>query len=54
MGLFLLAARWLIAGIFLRSGLAKATGLAAFHSAVTNYRLLPRPCDGSGNRPAFR
>ncbi len=41
MGLFLLAARWLIAGIFLRSGLAKATRLAAFHSAVTNYQLLP-------------
>lgn len=41
MGLFLLAARWLIAGIFLRSGLAKATGLATFRSAVANYRLLP-------------
>jgi uncharacterized membrane protein YphA (DoxX/SURF4 family) len=40
-GLFLLAARWLVAGIFLRSGLAKATRLAAFHSAVRNYRLLP-------------
>lgn len=41
MGFFLLLARWLIAGIFLRSGLAKATGLAAFRSAVANYRLLP-------------
>ncbi len=41
MGLFLLAARWLVAGIFLRSGLAKATGLAAFRAAVANYRLLP-------------
>lgn len=41
MGLFLLAARWLIAGIFLRSGLAKAVGLAAFREAVANYQLLP-------------
>jgi uncharacterized membrane protein YphA (DoxX/SURF4 family) len=41
MGLFLLFARWLIAGIFLRSGLAKATGLAAFRLAVANYQLLP-------------
>jgi len=40
-GLFLLAARWFIAGIFLRSGLAKATELSAFRSAVANYRLLP-------------
>lgn len=41
MGLFLLGARWFIAAIFLRSGLAKATDLAAFRSAVANYRLLP-------------
>lgn len=40
-GLFLLAARWFIAGIFLRSGLAKAAGLAEFRSAVANYQLLP-------------
>jgi Methylamine utilisation protein MauE len=39
--LVLLAARWLIAGLFLRSGLAKAAGLADFRSAVANYRLLP-------------
>ncbi len=41
MGLFLLAVRWLLAGIFLRSGLAKATGLPAFRLAVGNYGLLP-------------
>ena len=41
MGLVLLAARWLVAAIFLRSGLAKATELATFQSAVANYRLLP-------------
>jgi len=41
LGLFLLLARWVVAGVFLRSGLAKATGLAAFRSAVANYRLLP-------------
>ncbi|HLX48714.1 MAG TPA: MauE/DoxX family redox-associated membrane protein [Streptosporangiaceae bacterium] len=41
MGLALLAARLIIAGIFLRSGLAKANGLADFRSAVSNYRLLP-------------
>lgn len=41
MGLFLLMARWLVAGIFLRSGLPKATGPAAFRSAVGNYQLLP-------------
>jgi uncharacterized membrane protein YphA (DoxX/SURF4 family) len=41
LGFILLAARWLVAGIFLRSGLAKTTGLAAFRSAVANYRLLP-------------
>lgn len=41
MALVLLAARWLIAGLFLRSGLAKAAGLADFRSAVANYRLLP-------------
>lgn len=41
MGLFLLAARWFIAGIFLRSGIAKAAGLAEFRSAVANYQLLP-------------
>jgi uncharacterized membrane protein YphA (DoxX/SURF4 family) len=39
--LVLLAARWLIAGLFLRSGLAKAAGLGEFRSAVANYRLLP-------------
>lgn len=41
MGLISLAARWLIAGIFLRAGLAKATGLSDFHTAVTNYEFLP-------------
>lgn len=40
-GLLLLAVRWLIAGLFLRSGLAKVTGLAEFRSAVANYRILP-------------
>src|SRR6202044_7309 len=37
----LLAARWLVAGIFLRSGLVKAVGITEFRSAVANYRLLP-------------
>jgi hypothetical protein len=41
LGLLLLAARWLVAGIFLRSGLVKAIGIAEFRSAVVNYRLLP-------------
>jgi methylamine utilization protein MauE len=40
-GLTLLAVRWLIAGLFLRSGLAKVTGLPEFRSAVANYRILP-------------
>lgn len=40
-GVLLLAARWLVAGMFLRSGLAKAVGIAEFRSAVANYRLLP-------------
>lgn len=39
--MLLLVARWLIAGLFLRAGLAKLTGLTAFRSAVANYRLLP-------------
>lgn len=42
MGFLLLAARWFLAGIFLRSGLVKATELAAFRSAVANYQLLPQ------------
>lgn len=41
MGVALLAVRFLIAGIFLRSGLAKTSDLADFRSAVANYRLLP-------------
>jgi uncharacterized membrane protein YphA (DoxX/SURF4 family) len=41
MGLILLAARWVIAGIFLRSGIAKVADLADFRSAVANYGLLP-------------
>lgn len=41
MGLVLLAVQWTVAGVFLRSGMAKATGLAEFRSAVSNYRLLP-------------
>lgn len=41
MGLVLLAARWIVAAIFLRSGLAKAATLADFRQAVSNYRLLP-------------
>lgn len=41
MGLVLLGVRWLIAGIFLRSGLVKLAGIAEFRAAVANYRLLP-------------
>lgn len=41
MGLVLLAARCLIAGVFLRAGFAKVTDLGDFRSAVANYRLLP-------------
>ena len=41
MGLILLAGRWIVAAIFLRSGLAKATALEDFRQAVSNYRLLP-------------
>jgi hypothetical protein len=41
MGLVFLAARWVMAAIFLRSGLAKATDLAGFRSAVGNYELVP-------------
>lgn len=41
MGLFLLGVRWLVAGIFLRSGLIKVSRIAEFRSAVANYRLLP-------------
>jgi uncharacterized membrane protein YphA (DoxX/SURF4 family) len=40
-GLALLGVRWLIAGIFLRSGVVKLGGLAEFRVAVANYRLLP-------------
>jgi uncharacterized membrane protein YphA (DoxX/SURF4 family) len=40
-GLIMLAVRWCVAGIFLRSGLGKAAGLAEFRDAVANYRLLP-------------
>lgn len=40
-GLVLLAARWVIAAVFLRSGLGKIAGLAEFRVAVANYRLLP-------------
>jgi uncharacterized membrane protein YphA (DoxX/SURF4 family) len=39
--LVLLAARWVIAGIFVRSGLGKTAGLAEFRIAVANYELLP-------------
>ena len=41
MGVALLAIRFLIAGIFLRAGLAKIGDLRDFRSAVANYRLLP-------------
>jgi len=41
LGLFLLAARWVVAAVFLRSGLAKAADLPNFRAAVANYRLLP-------------
>lgn len=41
MGLILLAARWFVAAVFLRSGIAKASELTAFRAAVANYRLLP-------------
>jgi uncharacterized membrane protein YphA (DoxX/SURF4 family) len=37
----MLALRWILAGIFLRSGLSKTGGLAEFRTAVGNYRLLP-------------
>jgi uncharacterized membrane protein YphA (DoxX/SURF4 family) len=40
-GLVMLAVRWFLAGVFLRSGLGKTTGLAQFRAAVANYRLLP-------------
>jgi uncharacterized membrane protein YphA (DoxX/SURF4 family) len=40
-GLVMLAVRWVLAGVFLRSGLGKTTGLALFRAAVANYRLLP-------------
>jgi uncharacterized membrane protein YphA (DoxX/SURF4 family) len=40
-GLVMLAVRWFLAGIFLRSGLGKATALGPFRTAVANYRLLP-------------
>jgi uncharacterized membrane protein YphA (DoxX/SURF4 family) len=36
-----LAIRWIIAGVFLRSGLGKTADLAGFRGAVANYRLLP-------------
>jgi hypothetical protein len=41
MGLTLIAARWLIAALFLRSGFAKAADSGAFRSAVANYQILP-------------
>jgi uncharacterized membrane protein YphA (DoxX/SURF4 family) len=37
----MLAVRWFLAGVFLRSGLSKTTGLAQFRAAAANYRLLP-------------
>jgi Methylamine utilisation protein MauE len=40
-GLVLLFARWVIAGIFLRSGISKSLALTEFRSAVANYKLLP-------------
>lgn len=40
-GLVLLFTRWIIAGIFLRSGITKSTALIEFRSAVANYQLLP-------------
>lgn len=40
-GLVMLALRWILAGVFLRSGLSKAGDLSEFRSAVGNYRLLP-------------
>jgi uncharacterized membrane protein YphA (DoxX/SURF4 family) len=39
----MLAVRWFLAGVFLRSGLGKVTGLAQFYAAVANYQLLPAP-----------
>lgn len=41
MGLAVLAARWLIAALFLRAALAKRADPADFRAAVANYRLLP-------------
>jgi uncharacterized membrane protein YphA (DoxX/SURF4 family) len=40
-GLVMLAVRWVLAGVFLRSGFGKATALGQFRTAVANYRLLP-------------
>jgi uncharacterized membrane protein YphA (DoxX/SURF4 family) len=37
----MLAVRWFLAGVFLRSGVGKVTALAQFRTAVANYRLLP-------------
>jgi uncharacterized membrane protein YphA (DoxX/SURF4 family) len=37
----MLAVRWFLAGVFLRSGLDKTTGLVQFRAAVANYQLLP-------------
>src|SRR5262245_56382768 len=41
MALALLAARYVLAGVFLRSGLAKLSDLPDFRSAVANYQLVP-------------
>jgi uncharacterized membrane protein YphA (DoxX/SURF4 family) len=41
LGLIIIAARWLIAALFLRSGLAKVSDIGAFRSAVRNYQILP-------------
>lgn len=41
MALVLLAARYTLAAVFLRSGLTKILDLAEFRLAVANYRLLP-------------
>lgn len=43
MGLVPLFARWIAAGIFLRSGITKEIALPEFRSAVANYKLLPAP-----------
>jgi uncharacterized membrane protein YphA (DoxX/SURF4 family) len=39
--LLILTVRWIIAGIFLRAGVAKLGDRAGFRAAVANYQLLP-------------